>query len=218
MKKLVILGLVALFCLQTTGIARAHDDENFQHWTTGGIEVNLCKNWRFDIREELRFGDNASSLYHYFTETGVTHLLNQHLELSIHYRHIQEKKNGAWRQEYRPHINGTIKIDWWRVAIADRSRLEYRKVEGCEHFWIYRNKLSVTPAVKWTRLDIQPYIADEIFYDFDKKDLNRNRLYLGFKLKCFKNLKGELFYLRQSTKSNQWIDDNILGTSLKVVL
>ena len=71
--------------------------------------------------------------------------------------------------------------------------------------------------MKLTQLEIQPYIADEIFYDFDEEALNRNRLYAGFNLKLLKHLKADIFYLWQSSEKNdKWSDTHILGTKLKL--
>lgn len=114
-----------------------------------------------------------------------------------------------------PHINGTVKAKWNNLVFKDRSRLEYRIKEDDDNSWRYRNKLSVDLPFKWTKLNIQPYIADEIFYNFDENTLNRNRAYAGFKILFLENLRGEIYYMHQSTKSSEWKGCNILGTSLK---
>ena len=66
------------------------------------------------------------------------------------------------------------------------------------------------------KFEIQPYVADEVFYDLDKDILNRNRLYGGFGFKIADNLKGEIFYLWEATKSSgKYSDTNVLGTKVK---
>ena len=85
----------------------------------------------------------------------------------------------------------------------------------------YRNKLSVRPLTSFTKYKIQPYIADETFFDSDSQELNRNRFYTGLSFNIFKHLKAELYYLWQRSKSSssgKWTDYNVAGTKLKVSL
>jgi len=97
-----------------------------------------------------------------------------------------------------------------------RAGFEYRDKENADPKWRYRNKFTIE-LPKFIQLEIQPYIADEIFVDFKKEELNRNRPYGGVSLELWKNLKGEIFYLWQSSKSGgRWVDYNVLGTKPKL--
>ncbi|MBU4140893.1 MAG: DUF2490 domain-containing protein, partial [Candidatus Omnitrophica bacterium] len=128
-----------------------------------------------------------------------------------------EEKNSDWKYENRPHLNATVKLKLGDFKLSNRGRFEYRNREGADTLWRYRNKFTIKFPFKLTQLEIQPYVADEIFVDFDKEELNRNRLYAGFSLKLLKNLKGEIYYLRQSSKkSGRWTDYNVLGTKVKL--
>lgn len=195
----------------------AFDDGDFQYWNTESIEVTLDKDWKIKVAEEFRFGDNAGAFYYNHTDAGISYLLNEYFGLTVNYRQIFQKKNNKWNPEYRPHINGTVKAKRNDLVFKDRNRLEYRIIEGDGNSWRYRNKLSVDLPFKWTKLNIQPYIADEIFYNFDENRLSRNRVCAGFKMHFLKNLKGEIYYMYQSTKSSEWNGYNILGTRLKLV-
>ena len=195
----------------------AFDDRDFQYWNTESIEVKLSKNWRIKVTEEFRFGGNAGSFYYNHTDVGINYLLNEYLELSANYRQAFQKKNKKWDPEYNPHINGTIKVKLYDFVFKDRNRFEYKIKESSDNSWRYRNKLSADLPFKWTKLNIQPFVADEIFYSFDESRLNRNRVYAGLKMFFLENLKGEIYYMCQSTKGSEWKECNILGTSLKLV-
>jgi hypothetical protein len=94
---------------------------------------------------------------------------------------------------------------------------EYRNREDADNFWRYKDKISIIFPFKLTKFEIQPYLADELFVDFDQEILSHNRTYGGFSFKLFKNVKGELFYLRECVKkSGNWTDTNVFGTKLKV--
>jgi len=90
--------------------------------------------------------------------------------------------------------------------------------EDKDEAWRYRNKLTVLFPFKFTDLEVQPYIADEVFIDFHGAKFNRNRLYAGLKFKVIKNLKADVFYLWQtSKKKSKRIDYNVIGLKLKLV-
>jgi hypothetical protein len=197
--------------------AFAYEDGDWQCWNTESIEGNLTENWKIKLEEEFRFGDKMGQLYYHHTDCGLTSRLTDWFYLGLNYRQIYEKKKGKWKEENRPHANGIFKRKWQEFKVKNRSRFEYRIRQGKEAVWRYRNKLTVAFPVKYTRLDIKPYLADEIFVDFDKGKLNRNRLYVGFKAKLVKRLKTDIFYLWQrSKKGGAWIDYNVIGAKLKV--
>jgi hypothetical protein len=196
----------------------AFDDGDVQYWNTESISWKFTDDWKAKIEEEFRFGDDMQDFYYHHSDFGLSHSgLAEWLALGVHYRQVFEEKSGVWKQENRPHLNATIKFKLEGLDVSNRSRFEHRDREDADTDWRYRNKSSVTFPIKWTTFEIQPYIAHEIFIDFDAEDFTRNRLYAGLGLKLYKQLTGEIYYLWQSTKSNEdWIDYNILGTKLKV--
>lgn len=224
MKKLYIFTLATLsivlsvvfFCLDLF----AFDDEDWQWWNTETISVKLKDEWNVNIEEEFRYGDDMSNFYYNHTDIGATYSgLADWFDLGINYRHIYEEKSSKWKKEHRPHINGTLKWKLQDFSFSNRGRLEYREREDAEEVWQYRNKISAKPPISLTKYKVQPYIADELFFDSDSKELNRNRIYSGVSFNIFKGLKGEMYYMLQRSKSSstgKWSDYNVLGTKLKV--
>ncbi len=143
--------------------------------------------------------------------------LAEWIDLGLNYRHIFEEKSSKWRVENRPHLNANIKWKLFGMDFSNRGRLESRIREKADNFLRYRSKFTVKAPFKLTKFEIQPYVADEIFYDFDEETLNKNRLYAGIVFKIFKNLKADFFYLleRNKNSSNKWYDYNVFGTNLK---
>ena len=196
----------------------AFDDNDFQYWNTESLSWKANDDFKVTLEEEFRLGDDGGSFYYQHSDLGIVYSgITDWLDVGINYRHIFEKKSGDWQQENRPHLNAIVKWRSFNSSFSNRGRFEYRNRESAEDFWRYRNKLALTLPFKMTRFDIQPYIADEIFYDFDDEDLIRNRLYSGFYLKLFNNLNSEVFYLWQRSKqSGGWDDIHVLGTKLKL--
>ena len=115
-----------------------------------------------------------------------------------------------WKDENRPHINLNFKTKYCDIDLSSRYRLEYRDVEDGQDKWRHRNKFTARFPWKLTPLNLQPYIADEIFIEADHSHIDQNRLYSGFTCKLAENISGNLFYLWQKTRgSSSWIDANI---------
>jgi hypothetical protein len=217
-KVLVIVGLVLVLAAR----AYAYDDGDFQVWNTEVEEFNLNKNSRLTLEEEFRWGDDADEFYYQHYDLGYAYDLNKHLTLGLNYRQVYEKKqaHGKFKAEERPHLNATLKYMLAGFKLDDRNRLEYRHFNYQTDSWRYRNKFTLTFPWKFTRLQIQPYVADEIFLPLNGINLSRNRFYAGFGFTFSKNLKAEVYYLLQSTKSSNtcvWTQANVLGTKIKLV-
>jgi hypothetical protein len=97
--------------------------------------------------------------------------------------------------------------------------MEYRHFDYQTDSWRYRNKLTMKLPWKFTRIEIQPYLADEIFVGFGGiSQFNQNRFSSGLLMNLTKNIKAEIYYMLQSTKgSGKWLDANVLGTKLRVL-
>lgn len=199
----------------------AYDNHDFQVWHTEIQELKIDSRSSIAMEEELRLGDNGGNLYYQYYDLGYSYDLNKHFTLGVNYRQIFSKDaSGNFRQEDMPHINGTLKAEAFGARIDDRSRFEYKHYYWQEDYWMYRNKLGVKFPWAWTKFKFQPYLANEVFINLisaDRMNLNRNRFYSGFGFVITSNLKGEIYYLWQATKSNgRWTDANVLGSKLKV--
>ena len=219
MKKIFVLiigfSLTIFFFLRE---CYAFDNGDFQYWCSGKVSAELSTNWKCDLEEELRFGDNARDFYFRHTDLGFTYSgIASWLDIGIHYRHINVEEREKWKTEKRPHLNAILKGKLFDVSLNNRGRFEYRNREDSENYWRYRNKFTVKFPFKFTKYHIQPYIADEIFYDFNQNSLNGNRFYSGINIELVKHLKAEVYYLWLiGKKDDKWIDLHVFGTKLKI--
>ena len=216
-KRIIILGiLTAMLFLPKTCIA--FDDGDFQYWNTESISYKINDNWKINAEEEFRFGDSVTDFYYQHTDVGLTYSgLADWIDVGVNYRLVFEEKSGDWEYENRPHFNGTLKHKLKGFSLSDRNRLEWRMPESSYTKWRYRNKFTIGYPIDIEPFTFTPYIADELFIDFDKGELDRNRLYAGINYKILENLKLDIFYLWQTSKSNDsWKDYNVVGTKIKL--
>ena len=201
-----------------SGICFASDDGDFQYWSTADVSFDINKDWKFTFQEEFRLGESGGHLYYHHSEPGLTYSgLAKWIDLGFNYRQVFEKNSkGQWKQENQPNINVTLKGKLLGLDVSNRARLEYRDREDNEDVWRYRNKVAVKLPFELTELKLQPYLADEIFIPLNDDNVDKNRFYAGVSLKLTKNLKGEVYYLWESSRgTSDWTDINVLGTALK---
>ncbi len=194
----------------------AQDDGDWQLWVQETITGKPCESWAVEGKQEFRFGDDMEEFISNRTTVGVQYTHADWISMSLNYKQIYDSKEGTWREENRPQFDITFKWTILISAFENRNRLEYRIIDDTEKSWRYRNRLTIAPDVKLTGVQFQPYMADEIFVDFEADELSRNRLYIGFKAKWMKHLKSSLYYLWQSSKKgDEWIDFNVIGVDVK---
>jgi len=193
-----LLGIVLFFNRLCFGF----DDEGFQIWSTPGTSFELNKDWKADVQQEFRLGDDGGNLYYEHTDIGFKYQgLANRLDVGLNYRHIQEKSNGRWRKEYRPHFNLTLKGRLLNFGLINRSRFEFREREGKSDMWRYRNKFTIKFPVALTALKLKPFLADEVFIEMSDRGYHRNRLYSGVSLNLLEDVDGKVYYLWQSTRA-----------------
>ncbi len=215
MKKFILV--IGLFLLLVTK-AYAYDDHDFQVWNTDVEEIKVNNKTKIAFEQEFRWGDNANEFYYQHYDLGLFYDLNKHLNLGAGYRQIYELKSGNFKPEEAPYVTATLLGDLKGFKFDDRNRLEYRHFSYQTDTWRYRNKFTVKSPWKFTRIQIQPYVSDEILIVFGVIDqFNENRFSSGLSFNLTKNLKAEVYYMLRSVKgTDTWVDANVLGTKLKI--
>jgi hypothetical protein len=217
MKKinLLIIGLV----LGLMGNAYAYDDGDFQVWNTDAEEFKINKDAKIALEQEFRWGNRAKELYYQHYDLGFFYDLAKYLNVGAGYRHVLSKSTkNKFLIENEPYVTATLFWDLAGFKFDDRSRLEYNHFDYKGDTGTYRNKLTIKAPWKFTKLQIQPYLSDEVFFVFDdNQNFNKNRFSAGLGMTITKNIKAEIYYMLQSSKSTGWVDANVLGTKFKLV-
>jgi Protein of unknown function (DUF2490) len=215
LRLMVIIGAVSLFMLTKL---YAYKDGDFQVWNTDTEEFKINQDAKIAFEQEFRWGGSAKEFYYQHYDLGFFYNLQKHLNVGAGYRHVLSGSQGKFLIENEPYICATLLWDLAGFKFDDRNRLEYQHFDYKDDTWRYRNKFTVRAPWKFTEFEIQPYLSDEIFILFDDgQRLNMNRFSVGLSMSFTKNLKGEIYYLLQDTKSSvKWSAANVLGTKLKL--
>ncbi len=210
---LIVPGILLSF-----GLARAYDNHDFQVWNTDVEELKINDKSKVALEQEFRWGDNANEFFYQHYDLGYFYNSKKWLMVGGGYRHVIELKSGKWKVENEPYLSATLSGKLAGCSVDSRSRLEYNHFDYQEDAWRYRNKFTVKLPWKFTKFQIQPYMAEEVFVKFAGwSGFNQNRLSGGLTMKIFKNLSGEIYYMLQSSKSaGIWKENNVLGTKFKL--
>ena len=197
----------------------AYDNNDFQVWNTDVEEFQVNKDSKIVLEEEFRWADNAGEFYYQHYDIGFFYNLEKYLQVGGGYRHIYELKKGKFKLENEPYVAATLFWDLLGCKFDDRNRLEYRHFDYQDDLWRYRNKFAIKLPWKFTRMELQPYLSDEIFISFDEiSQFNQNRFSCGLGMNLTSKIKAEVYYMLQSTKGpDKWLDANVLGTKIRLV-
>ncbi len=221
MKSKLFLGVFLFLFVATNLCASPAKDEDMGFWSQNDIEAKIGKTVKIKAGEEIRFREHAGLSY-YDTHFGLSWQIVKALSLGADYMQVRQTrvkgKKDVWFWEERPRIYATPQITIKGFKLENRNLLEFRIKEKANDSLRYRNMTTITAPWKWTKLELQPYAANELFFETDRNGLVEDRLYGGMRLHLWRGLGGSVFYLRQFSKNAAavWKESNILGLALKV--
>jgi hypothetical protein len=196
----------------------AYEDGDWQFWNSEIVQGNLTDTTSAKISGEWRFGDNMKELYYYHTEMGLSFKLNETFSIAPNYRQVYSlSTNKRWVEERMPNLEFFNTFSLQELKFANRFRIEYRNKMTSEDTWRFREKLTWNFPCRIK--EMKPYLADEIYYEDEPGDFNRNWVILGVKFPLMEKCEADIFYNWERSKSGEeWKDSNILNMYLKVRL
>jgi len=177
---------------------------------TQSFSDKLSLTFEDDFRSES-FGENN---YYFHGDVSLKYKLSSAIFFNANFREVFEKKSSGWVQEHRPHGTVSMKKKFGLISTTGRVRMEYRIKDSGSTFR-NRNMLTLDFGNGWTSMNLVPYMADELFYNLADKEINRNRFYLGVKVKKISVYKPTLYFMQQrSLKNNKWESFGVLGIKI----
>lgn len=210
---LIFLGFVNPVCFG--GSSR---DGNLEYWQKQTVSVDINKDFTFTATQELRFGRHHGNPYLHNIELALVYKgFADWVDIGFNFRkEYKQDSTGRFRHENRPNLNITLKTKILDIDYSNRLRLEWRDHEIKEDVWCYRNLSKFKFPVKFTKYNLQPYVAEEFFMNLPEDNINENRLSAGFDYTLAENIKSSLYYMHKKKKgSSGWTDTNVIGIQFK---
>lgn len=200
-------------------VLHAEDDSEgpLQFWPSFIVEYHLTDSVELYASEQGKWEDNAHDLFLYRFAAGAEFKVSEHVELAAHFRQVESKHDGKWTTSRAPHADCTLrwKSEAWQVKL--RNRIEYWYVPDRVDYVRGRQqiKLSSERAIPHTAL--KPYLAEEVFYTFDNRGLNANRIYAGATVSAGAHWQVDAYYcLLSQERGSSWSNFHVLGSNIKL--
>ncbi len=206
---LLLIGSLAL---------RAEND--FQYWSRFQVKVIDTKYVDSINFWDLRFFDDSSNFGFWQTSQKIQVDLIRNLSLGVAYTYLDNEVANEFKYQHRLELETNPYWSWkeW-VNIRNCNRVEFRWIEdkGSDN-GRFRQLLEFEVPIK----NISPvqslYFNNEIFIDFNQKELNENRVVpFGITFKVYKKTSFKVSYMIQSKKTaHDWLSNQVLGTHLLI--
>jgi len=200
---------IVLAILGASSAAEARDD--WRLWMEQKWSVKLTNTLRLNGKTEERFQDDMGDFSTQGASVGLSWKALSWLKLEPAYHYEWTERDGPDTNEHRIYLNVTPAWSWGPVTLEDRSRVEFRHVNGVDD-WRYRNKpkLSVEFGRDWYA--VEPYVAEELFYGHRAGEWNKSRFSVGLEKPLTKQLTADVYYMVESGRTgNDWNEFHVLG-------
>jgi hypothetical protein len=212
---LVLLLPIASFAQGSTDV---------QFWNETVVNVPILKAKDKDGREfdrltgqiigNFRIGRNVIQGGDKRIGAGFEYRLNKFLTLQPSYIYRAETNRGRPTQyESRIRFAVNLQKDWSKIRLRNRNMVDYRQRKSrVEDPTFYRNRVQVSFPQK----RFEPYVMNEFYYQFNTKQISRNRLFFGFNKRINKNLTTDTFYVWQQNRSGAIKIIHGFGVNLRI--
>lgn len=205
------LPLAGLLVAGAPPIVDARDD--WQLWLEQKWSVKLTDRVKAMGRSDLRFRNDMGDFYKQTDNIGLSIKMAPWLKVEPVYQYewSEQATGGDTTIENRLYLNVTPSVSWRRLHLEDRHRVEFRHLNGRDD-WRYRNKPKLSAALGREWYEVEPYVADEVFYGARAGEWNRNRIFVGLEKDLSRHLSADLYYMIESNKTGRdWAELHVLG-------
>ncbi|MHC4619159.1 MAG: DUF2490 domain-containing protein [Planctomycetota bacterium] len=188
-----------------------------EYWQQIGLSHDINEDWVVHAEQEFRAGRRNGNPYLHNVNVGLVYKnLTDWLDIGADFKKEYEKDSaGKFRGENRPHLSLLFKGKLLDIDAGNRLRVEYRDRENKEDIFRLRNQVKLKFPVKFTKLALQPFVAEEFFVNLGDNNVSQNRLSAGFSSRPAKSVEIRVYYMWKTSKiPGGWEDTNVIGTGL----
>ena len=229
MRKIFICGIA--FFLGAPLAAGGADD--WGTWNDYAFRVPIKKEKLYlKSSFQTRFRKDLDEFYYYHFYFGPEYKPLKWLMLSAQYANVNSGPPGDFRTEHRPMFFVTPSFSMADLGVDKngylgpltlqlQNQLWWRIRPYAAHTQTWRYSIFPTlsyPVLKTEKLTISPYAGNDFYYDLTNNiGYNENRLYGGFRVRLFKKVVVNLFYMRRAFRPGRggdWDGSHVVGTGL----
>lgn len=194
--------------------AAGQADENDQIWMTGAVKDKVTERVFLKAAEQIRYKDEGR--YYNHADLGIGYVLNKEWAFAGTFRYIEKKsKTGVWQSCDGYLLDLKHKAKGRGMHLKSRFRFSYFDPNySADCSTDFRPRFDLSPASGFTQWKLKPYLAEELMFDLEEKNLYRNRLIVGLKATPARQLSLDLFVMQERTENNgSWSENWNSGLS-----
>jgi Protein of unknown function (DUF2490) len=204
-KKGILSFLMAI--IFTASLAQTKD---FQVWPNIYLEAGVNKRVNVHINQQTRFGNNVSQFQLAYGDGGFGYRITKFMLINLDYVYVRRREfvdkhedQQIFGSRHQFYTSVVLKKEMHRYRITYRGMLQgqfkdaYSSKRGVFPQYYFRNKLT---ARYFLNKYFTPYIASELYYNFNTKGhngFNRARYFVGLFYNLGNKSAIELYYLIQ---------------------
>lgn len=187
--------------------------------STNEIGIFDSKRVVFTFEEEFRMKNQSTPLFYEHSDFQMKYLINTYVDVFTDYRFILQNKGKGFKDQSMFLEGFNLKYpentNWGKINL--RSRVEIGLNESPTPTTYQLNEfLKYNTPWKFTKFKINPFVADESFYDVQHNfDFVKNRVYVGVDWEISKKAKCSTYYYKEDAKANPWTHADVAVTQIK---
>ena len=210
-----LLALMMLIYLPCNIEAKGRSNGVQEIWQEHYLSHRLGKKVNAGLLFNNLYRTNIGA-YDWFIEAGLKYNISSWLDLEGNYRQEYFLSNGAWTYENRPFLRVSVNKSFGKLNVRNRQRFEMRFFEYGSSSFRYRSDVRVKLEWNLTKLDLNPYLQEEIF--ISSGELTRLRSYFGVLGKIGRFEPSAYLLVQSDSELPQWEHALICGFCIGIYL
>ncbi len=128
---------------------------------------------------------------------------------------VDDPASASSKAESRLCLQTSYRIPVETVTLSLINTTEYRMPEGSPASWRLRPKVEFSHPLGPDSLNLNGYVANELFYDEGKNAFTKDRVFVGFEKKLGEYTAAELYYCRELSMLGTKPDINVIGIDVR---
>ena len=158
------------------------------------LKSKIDDDWFVLSRSNIASRNDNSDYFFGYTGASLGYHLDKIWSLRLGYRYAAIKPQNDWLNEDRPFLEAYATTRLNDYKLTSRSRLEWRIFDYRDNDIRLRQEFTLEAPIKFTELELQPYLEEEIFYSNNDQRMEANWLGGGLAWRPEKGVKFKLGY------------------------
>ncbi len=183
------------------------------------VKAGLSEDWFVISRSNLASRNNHEEFFFGYTGAALGYQVNDAWSVRAGYRHAWIQPQDDWLEEDRLFAEVYFADRFDGLRLTNRARVEFRFFDYRDDDIRLRNEITLEAPWSLTRLDLRPYLEEELFYGTNAGRFEANWLGGGLAWRPAKGVKFKVGYRWNRFRvGDDWRNRDVLVVGLNLFL